>query len=101
MQIDDSICPDREARDKREESSSKSDGVSHRSETPFLYDFYKKRSFYQDRLGTNVRKAHQSPMAFRTGAYRRRFAHMLRSIKSAGFNGLAILNVDAYVIDRF
>lgn len=31
------------------------------------------------------------------GAYRTRFAHMLRSIKSAGFNGLAVLNVDACV----
>ena len=29
------------------------------------------------------------------GAYRTRFAHMLRSIKSAGYNGLAILNVNA------
>ena len=29
------------------------------------------------------------------GAYRTRFDHMLRSIKSSGFNGLAILNVDA------
>ena len=34
------------------------------------------------------------------GAYRTRFAHMLRSIKSAGFNGLAILNVDACVSDN-
>lgn len=34
------------------------------------------------------------------GAYRTRFAHMLRSIKSAGYNGLAILNVDACVGDN-
>ena len=34
------------------------------------------------------------------GAYRTRFAHMLRSIKSVGFNGLAILNVDACIGDN-
>jgi hypothetical protein len=34
------------------------------------------------------------------GAYRTRLAHMLRSIKSAGFNGLAVLNVDACVGDN-
>ena len=34
------------------------------------------------------------------GAYRTRFAHMLRAIKSTGFNGMAILNVDACVGDN-
>ena len=34
------------------------------------------------------------------GAYRTRFAHMLRSIKSAGFNSLAIVNVDACIAEN-
>ena len=34
------------------------------------------------------------------GGYRKRFSHMLRSIKSVGFNGIALLNVDACIADN-